>query len=189
MPVQLIAEIPDPVVRHFKVVPLKLKIKFNGQTTKRTVRIRREVHTKPLTPQVLGMKRAALKRRITCGTSKVPLASLKAKALAAAQAEICKERRARIRAEQRLFDYESDRRQAAKYRAAEHRRRLIKGAEYTHKNKLYSRYHKEDTTHYPTLYREGREPGNPFFKANYRAWRDNINAHRARMDTDCESSS
>ncbi|KAI8469487.1 MAG: hypothetical protein J3K34DRAFT_459366 [Monoraphidium minutum] len=106
----------------------------------------------------------------------------------AVQERLYEERRRRIRAEQRLTDIEINRRRAAEDRAFERRQRIQEGCIATHKNRLYAAYEKVDKTLFPTYLREGREPGNEFFKAAYREWHANLKAHQARLDSDCESS-
>lgn len=189
MPIKLIEGIPEPTAtRTFRVVPLKLKIKFNGVTTGRTVRVRRELPRKRLTPQALAAKLRALKRLATCGTSQVPAATKRARALLAARTKLSRERQARERAERRLAAANESRRRAAEDRATERRRRILQGAAHTHKHRLYDKYHRDDTTLYPKFYLEGREPGNPFFQDAYHTWLDNTKTHQARLAPDCESS-
>ncbi|KAI8469486.1 MAG: hypothetical protein J3K34DRAFT_393969 [Monoraphidium minutum] len=187
MPVQVIEGIPECVTKHFRVTPAKLRIKCGGQVWERTVPLRRQVKT-PENPRKLRAQRAALKRLVTCGVSKPPLSTRRAKAHQAVQERLYEERRRRIRAEQRLTDIEINRRRAAEDRAFERRQRIQEGCIATHKNRLYAAYEKVDKTLFPTYLREGREPGNEFFKAAYREWHANLKAHQARLDSDCSGS-
>jgi hypothetical protein len=184
MPVKLIEGIPEPKVTRISYItkPTKLIIKCGSTRYERVVPLRRKVVTSVYNRRTTAALHRALKAKVTCGTSRVPLATRRA--LAAREAKEAAERKIKSRWEQAVA---LDRHKASA--AAECRREVCrrKGYNLVHAHNLYAVYEAEDKELYPEFLSSGREPGNAFFKDAYHAWRANILEARAYVDVDCES--